>query len=226
MPIFDAMPHFPLSGLEPLAAHSIYCIGRNYAEHARELNNPIPESPVVFTKPTASLLASGGTVLIPDSTDDVHHETELVVAIGTGGKHIPVAEAWTHVAGLAVGLDMTARDVQSRLKEKSHPWDLAKGLDTFAPIGNFVPVAAFPNPDAIGLTLHVNGQLRQQGSTADMLHPVPALIAYLSRHFTLYPGDLIFTGTPAGVARVLPGDRLEARLAEGVSALAVSVARA
>lgn len=218
------MPRYPLQGLEPLEAHTIFCIGRNYAEHARELNNPVPDRPVVFTKPLTTLLPDGGTVRIPPTSTDVHHEVELVVAIGTGGRDIPASSALKHVAGYAIGLDMTARDIQSELKAKSHPWDLAKGLDTFGPLGAFVPAATLTDPSDVSITLDVNGARRQTGSTADMLHPVPALIAFLSRHFTLTPGDLIFTGTPAGVGPVRPGDTLHAVLGAGLSILTISVA--
>lgn len=219
------MPLFPLPGLPNLTAHTLFCIGRNYAEHAKELNNPIPDRPVVFTKPLTSLLPDGGTVVLPSVTDDVHHEVELVVAIGTGGKNIPLESALQHVAGYAIGLDMTARDIQTTLKAKSHPWELAKGLDTFAPIGNFVEAASITDPSNLRLELKVNGSVRQSGSTADMLNPVPSLIHFLSKFFTLHPGDLIFTGTPAGVSAVQDGDVLHATLEDGLSTLTVGVRR-
>jgi 2-keto-4-pentenoate hydratase/2-oxohepta-3-ene-1,7-dioic acid hydratase in catechol pathway len=219
------MPFFPLAGLPHLSAHTLFCIGRNYAEHAKELNNPIPDRPVVFTKPLTTLLSDGGTVVLPHVTSDVHHEVELVVAIGTGGKHIPVESALNHVAGYAIGLDMTARDIQTSLKAKSHPWELAKGLDTFAPLGNFVPAASIPDPSALRLELRVNGEVRQSGTTADMLNTIPSLISFLSSYFTLHPGDLIFTGTPAGVSAVNDGDVLEASLENGLSTLTVGVRR-
>jgi 2-keto-4-pentenoate hydratase/2-oxohepta-3-ene-1,7-dioic acid hydratase in catechol pathway len=219
------MPFFPLAGLPDLSAHTLFCIGRNYAEHAKELNNPVPDRPVVFTKPSTTLLADGGTVVLPPVTQDVHHEVELVVAIGRGGKNIPIETALDHVAGYAIGLDMTARDIQTSLKSKSHPWELAKGLDTFAPIGNFVPAASIPDPSSLHLELNVNGEVRQSGTTADMLHSVAQLIAFLSTYFTLHPGDLIFTGTPAGVSAVNDGDRLHASLHHGLSTLTVGVRR-
>lgn len=219
------MPFFPLDGLPHLSAHTLFCIGRNYAEHAKELNNPIPDRPVVFTKPLTTLLPDGGTVLLPAVTDDVHHEIELVVAIGTGGKDIPVDSALNHVAGYAIGLDMTARDIQTTLKTKSHPWELAKGLDTFAPLGNFVPAASIPDPSNLRLELKVNGQVRQSGTTADMLNSIPSLIHFLSTYFTLHPGDLIFTGTPEGVSAVKDGDVLHATLEQGRSTLTVVVRR-
>lgn len=219
------MPFFPLPGLTHLSAHTLFCIGRNYAEHAKELNNPIPDRPVVFTKPLTTLLSDGGTVILPIVTTDVHHEVELVVAIGTGGKNIPIESALSHVAGYAIGLDMTARDIQTSLKAKSHPWELAKGLDTFAPLGNFVPAASISDPSTLWLELKVNGEVRQSGTTADMLNSVPSLISFLSSYFTLHPGDLIFTGTPAGVSAVQDGDVLEATLEHGLSTLTVEVRR-
>lgn len=219
------MPFFPLPGLPHLSAHTLFCIGRNYAEHAKELNNPIPDRPVVFTKPLTTLLPDGGTVILPPVTTDVHHEVELVVAIGTGGKNIPIESALSHVAGYAIGLDMTARDIQTSLKAKSHPWELAKGLDTFAPLGTFVDAASLPDPSNLTLELRVNGDLRQSGTTADMLNTIPSLISFLSSYFTLTPGDLIFTGTPAGVAAVQDGDVLEAVLGDRLSTLTVGVRR-
>lgn len=219
------MPSFSLPGLSHLSAHTLFCIGRNYAEHAKELNNPIPDRPVVFTKPLTTLLADSGTVILPAVTTDVHHEVELVVAIGTGGKNIPVESALSHVAGYAIGLDMTARDIQTSLKAKSHPWELAKGLDTFAPLGNFVPAASISDPSTLWLELKVNGKVRQSGTTADMLNSVPSLISFLSSYFTLHPGDLIFTGTPAGVSAVQDGDVLEATMEHGLSTLTVGVRR-
>jgi len=219
------MPFFPLPGLPHLSAHTLFCIGRNYAEHAKELNNPIPDRPVVFTKPLTTLLSDGGTVILPHVTSDVHHEVELVVAIGTGGKNIPIESAQSHVAGYAIGLDMTARDIQTSLKTKSHPWELAKGLDTFAPLGTFVDAASIPDPSNLKLELRVNGDLRQSGTTADMLNTIPSLISFLSSYFTLTPGDLIFTGTPAGVSAVQDGDVLEAVLGDGLSTLTVGVRR-
>jgi 2-keto-4-pentenoate hydratase/2-oxohepta-3-ene-1,7-dioic acid hydratase in catechol pathway len=217
------MPSYPIRGLEPLEVHTIFCIGRNYAEHAKELNNPIPDRPVVFTKPRSSLIDGGGFVRIPSATGDVHHEVELVVAIGTGGRNIPVGEALDHVAGYAIGLDMTARDIQSDLKAKAHPWDLAKGLDTFAPLGPFVTASQVPDPSDIPLRLYVNDVLRQSGNTRDMLHTVPELVSFLSAWFTLVPGDLIFTGTPAGVGAVRAGDVMRAELGDRLSVLTVGV---
>ena len=196
-----------------LTAQNIFCIGRNYAEHAKELGNPVPTEPIIFLKPTSALCFSGDFIELPARSSRVDHELEVVVAIGRGGKNISAAHAAEHIAGLAVGIDLTARDLQDKAKEKSLPWTLSKGFDTFAPVSEFVA----PPRDAAELTkleieLHVNGELRQKGSTSAMLNPIAKLIEYLSQNFTLNPGDLIFTGTPAGVAPLKSGDRCEAKL--------------
>jgi 2-keto-4-pentenoate hydratase/2-oxohepta-3-ene-1,7-dioic acid hydratase in catechol pathway len=204
--------------------NTLFCIGRNYSEHAKELNNPVPEFPVVFTKPINTLTFDGGEILIPSSlTDDVHHEVEMVVAIGKYGKDIPENEAMSYVCGVGVGIDVTARDVQSVLKSKSHPWTLAKGMDTFAPIGNFREIEDAGNIHDMNIELRINGEVRQQGSTGDMIFSIPALISFLSRYCALNKGDLIFTGTPAGVGKLHQGDEIEAILGDNISSLNVSV---
>lgn len=200
-----------LPGLPDLAPKTIYCIGRNYADHALELNNPIPSEPVIFSKPDTSLLENHGTVIIPNQSTQVHHEAELVIAIGKVGKNIPQKEALSHIAGIAAGIDITARDIQSKLKEKSLPWLLAKGLDTFAPIGTFISASNvdFAN---IQVQMIVNNEIKQDGNTTDLLFPVDVLVSRLSEYFTLVPGDLIYTGTPAGVGPLNHGDMAEARI--------------
>jgi 2-keto-4-pentenoate hydratase/2-oxohepta-3-ene-1,7-dioic acid hydratase in catechol pathway len=190
----------------------ILCLGRNYAEHAKEMKAEVPKAPVVFLKPSTAIIHDGDTVVIPDLSRDMHHEVELVVVIGKGGKNIPAASAMDHVAGYAVGLDMTLRDVQSEAKKSGLPWTVAKGFDTSAPVSEIVNTAAIPDPHALSLTLSVNGSIRQQGHTGAMLFRINDIIAYLSRLFTLEPGDLIFTGTPEGVGPVTHGDTLEASL--------------
>jgi acylpyruvate hydrolase len=209
---------------QTLTPRKIVCIGRNYAAHARELGNEVPEAPVVFLKPSTALVGDGGTIVLPPQTQDVHHEVELVAVIGRAGKNIPEAEALGHVAAYAVGLDMTARDLQSELKKKGLPWTLAKGFDTFAPLGPLTPAADVPDPDQLEVTLRVNGEVRQQGATAAMLHSVAALVAYCSTIFTLEPGDLLYTGTPEGVAAVQDGDVLEAQISS-LAPLRVTVRR-
>lgn len=205
----------PLPGLDkPVGVGKILCIGQNYARHAAEMNSEPPAEPMVFFKPSTALTFDRGTVVLPTVSNDVHHEVELVVAIGVGGKDIPEDAALSHVAGYAVGLDMTARDLQLRAKGRGHPWALAKGFDTFAPLGPFVEASRAPDPQDLPIALTVNGELRQGGHTSDMIFPVRRLIAWCSRAFTLEPGDLLFTGTPEGVGPVGAGDVLVARIAD------------
>lgn len=213
-----------IPGLSHLTINSIFCIGRNYVEHAKELNNPVPDNPVIFSKPVTSIIFSGDTIILPQYTDDVHHETEVVIAIGKPGKNIPRDEAMDYIAGYAIGIDVTARDIQSKLKEKSHPWEVAKGLDTFAPVSDFVIPDKVFDPADLRLALSVNGTLRQSGTTADMIFPIDDIISRLSEFFTLSPGDLIFTGTPEGVAKIEAGDELHAILGEQLTELKVDVA--
>ncbi len=195
-----------------LAVRTVYCIGRNYTAHARELNNPVPGEPVVFIKPNSAVVANHRSIIIPRQSNDVHYEAELVVAIGQGGRDIPLETAMDHVGGYGVGIDVTARDLQQIAKEKSLPWTVAKGFDTFAPMSDFVDASALPNPDAIEFTLDINGERRQSGKTSHMLFPIPFLIHYLSGIFSLYPGDVIYTGTPEGVGKLNVGDQLVASL--------------
>jgi len=203
----------------------LLCIGRNYAKHAAEMKSDVPNEPLVFLKPPSALVRDGGTVVLPAASQDVHHEVELVAVIGTGGKNIPEAEALSHVAGYAVGLDMTARDLQREAKEGGRPWSVAKGFDTFAPLGSVAPASSIADPQDLSIRLTVNGDERQAATTRDMIFPVAELIAYCSRIFTLMPGDLLYTGTPEGVGPVQAGDQLEATVA-GVPPLRVTVERA
>ena len=200
----------PTSGLV-IRPGKLICVGRNYAKHAAEMKSDVPETPVLFLKPATSLVGQGGKIILPKASKDVHHELELVVAIGRGGKNIPVGEALNHVDGYALGLDMTARDLQAEAKKNGLPWSVAKGFDTFAPLGSFTKAHDIHDPQDLHLELLVNGEVRQKAHTADMIFPVAELIAYCSTIFTLLPGDLIFTGTPEGVGPVEAGDQLEAR---------------
>jgi len=206
----------------PVEIHTIFCIGRNYAEHARELNSEILEEPVVFLKPLTAVIYEGGTVSLPKKSSEVHHEVELVVAIGKEGKDLSEAEAMEHVAGYGIGIDLTARDLQSKAKLTGGPWSIAKGFDTFAPISRFLPAGEIENPQDLELKLEVNGETRQHDNTRNMIFPVERLIAYLSGIFTLHPGDLIFTGTPAGVSPIADGDRITATLGNGLITLSVN----
>jgi len=208
-----------------LPVGKIIGIGQNYARHAAEMKSRPPDEPMLFLKPSTAIVEAGGSVVIPRMSRDVHHEVELVVVIGRRARHVSAANAPGHVAGYAVGLDMTARDLQQRAKEKGHPWAQAKGFDTFAPLGPVVPAEAVPDPQDLAIELRINGEVRQTGHTGDMIFPVTALVAYCSAVFTLEPGDLIYTGTPEGVGPVHPGDVLTARIADW-PALTVGVSAA
>jgi acylpyruvate hydrolase len=197
---------------ERITVGKILCIGQNYAAHAAEMKSVAPTIPVFFMKPTTSLMENGGTIVIPSISQDVHHEVEMTVLIGKDGKNIPLERAREHVAGYGIGLDMTMRDVQSEAKKKGHPWTLAKGFDTSAPISSFVPVSSVADPGTLRVQLTVNGTVRQSSGTNNMIHSVDALIFYISQFFTLERGDIIFTGTPEGVAQVKSGDTLTAEL--------------
>jgi len=198
-------------------------LGRNYLDHIRELGNQVPDRAVVFCKPASSILADGGAIEIPDYSDDCHHELELAVLIGRKGKNISAESALQHVAGYGVALDMTLRDTQNELKEKGLSWEPAKAFDTSCPLSAFVPAGQVTNPNHIRLVLKVNGQVRQDGNTAQMMRSVEEIIAEVSKIFTLEPGDVLLTGTPAGVSRVQSGDRLEGEI-EQVGTLCVTVA--
>lgn len=198
--------------------HRIYCIGRNYADHAREMGATADRSqPVFFSKPADAIVTDGADVPYPPATDDLHHEVEMVVALGSGGRDIAVAAAPACVFGYGVGLDLTRRDLQARAKAGGLPWDVAKGFDHSAPVSALQRVGAVGHPERGALTLHVNGTLRQRGDIADMVFSVAEVIHELSRLYELRAGDLIFTGTPAGVAALARGDAFAAAL-DGVAA--------
>ena len=203
----------------------LLCIGRNYADHAAEMKRDVPDEPMVFLKPATAVVRSGGTVRLPPQSQNVHHEIELVAVIGTEGRNLSAATALDHVAGYAVGLDMTARDLQDEAKAQRHPWSVAKGFDTFAPLGPLVSAENVGDPQALTLRLRRNGVTQQEASTEDMIFSVAELVAYCSQIFTLTPGDLLYTGTPSGVGPVDDGDTLEAT-ATGIEPLTVSVSRA
>jgi fumarylpyruvate hydrolase len=208
------------SGLFPV--RRVYCVGRNYAEHAREMgHDPDREPPFFFAKP-ADALATDGRFPYPQATRDVHHEIELVVALGKGGRDIPVDRALDCIWGYGVGLDMTRRDLQAEAKKAGRPWDTAKGFDASAPISALVPAARIGHPGTGAIWLDVNGERRQSGDLAQLIWKIDETISYLSGLFTLAPGDLIFTGTPAGVAAVKPGDLLHGHI-DGVGDLRVEV---
>ncbi|XP_005106610.1 acylpyruvase FAHD1, mitochondrial [Aplysia californica] len=195
----------------------IVCVGRNYSEHAAELNNPVPTKPILFLKPTSSYVAEGSPIKIPKDCTDLNHEVELGIVIGSRASCISVEEASQAIGGYALGLDMTARDWQNEAKKKGHPWSIAKGFDTSCPISAFVEKDKIKNPNELDIWLTVNGEKRQSGNTRDMIFSVEYLISYISQFFTLEPGDLLLTGTPSGVSRVQPGDVLKAGLGDVVS---------
>jgi 2-keto-4-pentenoate hydratase/2-oxohepta-3-ene-1,7-dioic acid hydratase in catechol pathway len=190
----------------------IIAIGRNYAEHAKELNNPVPGVPVIFMKPDTALLKDNKPFYHPDFSEDIHHEIEIVLKISKEGKHISEKFATNYYDEIALGIDFTARDIQSRHKEKGLPWELAKAFDNSAPVSTFLPKTQFADLRNLNFTLDVNGQTRQIGNTSNMLFSFEYIIAFASKYITLKKGDLIFTGTPQGVAKVNVGDRLEGYL--------------
>lgn len=211
----------PAAGQE-LTIGKIVCLGRNYAEHARELGNEVPQAPVIFMKPATAVIYDGGTVHIPAYSQVCHHEIELALLIGRECRGVAPEQAMEYVAGYGVAIDMTLRDVQDQLKSKGLPWEIAKGFDTSCPLSDFVPASQVMAPQSLSLRLSVNGEQRQSGTTADMIHRLPQIVAHISGIFTLEPGDVILTGTPSGVGPVQAGDVMEAGIA-GVGSLKVFV---
>jgi fumarylpyruvate hydrolase len=199
----------PVVGGEPFPVRRIFCVGRNYAAHAREMgHDPEREAPFFFTKPADALLLTGATMPYPSKTNDLHHEIELVVAIGKAGTDIAVDQALTHVYGYAVGLDMTRRDLQGEAKKAGRPWDMGKGFDNSAPIAPIHKASDVGHIDHGAIWLKVNGEIRQNSDVKELIWSVSEVIAYLSGLVELKPGDLIYSGTPEGVAAVKRGDRL------------------
>ncbi len=192
----------------------IICIGRNYIDHAKELNNPVPAVPVFFLKPDSALVIRNRPFYLPDFSDDVHHELEVVIRINRLGKSIEESFAGRYFNEIGLGIDFTARDLQARAKDKGLPWEIAKGFDYSAPVSKFLPVDTFGNIHSLDFHLDINGATVQQGNTADMIFSFEHIIAYVSRFMTLKTGDLIYTGTPAGVGPVKIGDRLEGWLGD------------
>jgi fumarylpyruvate hydrolase len=220
-PVVTAVPVAGESAAFPV--HRVYCVGRNYAAHAREMGkDPEKEPPFFFLKPADGVVPGGGDIHYPPGTKNYHHEIELVVAIARGGRRIPVADALDHVFGYGVGLDMTRRDLQFAARDLGRPWDFGKSFDESAPIGPLHRAAATGHLSRGAIELAVNGEVRQKGDLADLIWSVPETISYLSDFYTLAPGDLIFTGTPAGVGPVQPGDRLVGRV-EGLGTLEVTI---
>jgi fumarylpyruvate hydrolase len=217
IPVIGQQTQFPV--------RRIYCVGRNYAAHAREMGkDPDREPPFFFMKPADAIVPGGGAVKYPPGTADLHHEIEMVVALNRGGSDIAAADALGYVFGYAVGLDLTRRDLQGEAKKMGRPWDFGKSFDQSAPVTAIYPVATHGHHASGSISLRVNGELRQQGDLSEMIWSVPDTIAYLSQYYRLEPGDLIFSGTPAGVGAVVPGDKLVGSV-EGLTELNVEIVR-
>ena len=216
----------PVAGGGSFPVHRIYCVGRNYAEHAQEMGFTGREPPFFFMKPADAVVVvdegTTGTIDYPTLTSNLHHEIELVVALGVGGRQIAAADAARHIWGYAVGLDMTRRDLQGEMKKQGRPWCIGKAFEQSAPIGPIVPIARTGELTQGAISLSVNGQMRQQGDLKDLIWNVAETIETLSNAWTLQPGDLIFTGTPAGVGAVASGDVMEGRI-DGLPTLRVAV---
>lgn len=210
------MKTIQIEGQEAVVSN-IFCIGRNYSEHVKELHNAKPEEPVVFMKPTSALVQAGENIILPAYSQDVHHECELVIYIKEDVKDVGEDTALDFVGGYAIGLDLTARDVQSKLKEKGLPWEKAKGFPTAACISSFITADKINDIQQQDFYLKVNGQIRQRGYSGDMMFTCCQIISYLSRVYGLQPGDMIYTGTPAGVAAIKSGDELELIWPEKIS---------
>lgn len=196
----------------PNALSKVVCVGRNYAEHARELNNPIPDAPILFIKPESSVADLHQPLKIP--ADDCHYETEVAILIGAELFQASAEQVLESMVGVGLALDLTRRELQTQLKAKSHPWEIAKAFDGACPLSRFIPLAEFDDLQTIHFSLKLNDEIKQQSSTRDMLTPIVPLISYMSRFFTLRPGDVVLTGTPKGVGELKPGDRLTLVLAD------------
>lgn len=206
--------HHNLDGsLLDLPVGKVVCIGRNYLEHIRELNNVTPETPILFMKPSTSLVALDEPIHLPVGRGECHHEVELAVLVGRELQNADAETSRQAVAGYGIALDLTLRDLQNELKKKGHPWETAKAFDGSCPLSPFLAPEALPDPQATDLALQINGQLRQRGNTQQMMVSLFELMAYISTHFTLQPGDVVLTGTPAGVGPLQSGDILMLSLA-------------
>lgn len=190
----------------------IVCVGKNYLEHAKELGDAVPEKPVIFMKPASSIIISGEKIIYPEFTKSLHYETELVLLIGKTGKNISKSNALDYIDGYTVGLDMTLRDIQSGLKKNGHPWEISKCFDTSTVLAHFIPKGKISNANNLSIKLWVNEELRQNDNTSNMMYNVESIVEYLSGYFSLEKGDIIFTGTPAGVGEVKKGDKLKAEI--------------
>jgi fumarylpyruvate hydrolase len=218
-----AVATLPVQGSDKLfPIHRIYCVGRNYAEHAIEMGHDPSKEPPFFFQKNPDNIVTDGKFPYPSATSDVHHEIEMVVALSKGGTDIPVEAALDHVFGYGVGLDMTRRDLQGEAKKLGRPWEVGKAFEASAPCGPLVPASEIGHPTSGAVTLKVNAEIRQQGDLNQLIWKVPEMISYLSGLFTLQPGDIIMTGTPAGVGAVVRGDVLEG-FVEGIGTIEVVV---
>lgn len=194
----------------PHALGKVVCVGRNYAEHARELNNPVPSEPLLFIKPATSVVALADSISLPRGRGAVHYETEIALLIGKPlSGVISAEEASQAIAGVGLALDLTLRELQDQLKSKGHPWERAKAFDGACPLSPFAPIEQAPALTDLPLQLHINGELRQDGNSAEMITPIIALLQHIAGVFTLLPGDVVITGTPAGVGVLQAGDQLQ-----------------
>lgn len=217
-------PSVAVAGGAAYPVRHIYCVGRNYAEHAREMGtDPEREPPFFFMKGADSIASSGAQIKYPSRTQDLHHEVELVVAIGASGTDISVSDASEAIFGYAVGVDLTRRDLQQSMKEKGRPWEIGKSFAQAAPVGEIQPAWNIGHPREGKITLSVNGEVRQEADIKDMTWGVDEVIAELSTYYKLEPGDLVFTGTPAGVSALVRGDKVDCAI-DGLESLEFSIA--
>ncbi|MDD8018718.1 MAG: fumarylacetoacetate hydrolase family protein [Bacteroidota bacterium] len=192
--------------------NNIFCVGKNYADHAKEMGGELPKEPMIFLKPTSAIIENGAPIVLPKMSNNVHHEVELTVLIGKGGKNIPPSSAMSHIAGYGIGLDITLRDKQAESKKTGGPWTIAKGFDTSGPLSPFVDASSVTDPQSLEIILKVNGKKRQHSNTKQMIFRIETLISFLSSIFTLEEGDVLYTGTPEGVGQIVAGDILEAEI--------------
>jgi acylpyruvate hydrolase len=207
---------------EKINVPKILCLGLNYAEHAKEMKSDKPETPVIFMKPSSAIIHDKEKIVIPDISNEVHHEVEVVLLIGKDGKNIPKDKALEYIDGIGIGLDLTLRDIQKEAKAKGRPWTVSKGFDTSAPVSEFVSIEKITDLNNLSFNLKINNEIKQSGNTSDMLFKPDEIISYLSTIFTLQKGDLIYTGTPEGVGQIVSGDKLLASL-ENIITLEVIV---
>ena len=215
------MTYLEFNGRE-LEVGKIVCLLRSYAAHAEEMGSDVPEVPIFFMKPPTTIIRDGQDIIIPQESNEVHHEVELAIIIGKEGRFIPREQAMKHVLGYSILIDVTARDIQAQAKKQGHPWAIAKGYDTFAPMSKIVPKADISDPYELDIWLKVNGEYRQRSNTRLLLFKISEIIASISKVMTLEPGDIIATGTPEGVSQIMPGDQIEAGI-DGLGILTVGV---